>query len=660
MIVGAESKAIKAMPNLPEHCTLYRQALLIRSFEQTLLDLFRQGEIAGTVHTCIGQEFTGLAVARCLRGGDTVFSNHRGHGHFLARTGDVIGLLAEIMGRSRGVCGGLGGSQHLYAPGFYSNGIQGGMVPIAAGHALAQKIQQSRDISVAFIGDGTLGEGVLYESLNIASKWRLPLLLVVENNGIAQTTPTDQALAGTIEGRAGGFDVAYYRADTSELANLLDETANAVGVVRDECRPAVLEICTYRLMAHSKGDDTRPIEEIEAYRQRDSLNRFLAEHPDLASELHASVDAEIDAALFEARQSPVSGQVSDNGLRPRAGVRWQQAGVPQHKERVVAAIYHALSGALLSDSRLVLLGQDLHAPYGGAFKVTRDLSERFPGRVISTPISEAAQVGIGTGLALAGMLPVVEVMFGDFIGLGFDQLLNHASKFPFMYGGKVEAPIVVRVPMGGKRGYGPTHSQTLEKHLLGIPYLDIIALHYRVSPRDVYARLLTHPHGPTVVIENKVLYTAQLAVDAPDGFAVQVSDERYPTIRIRPAAADRHLTLFCYGEMLEECEKAVAAAFDEDEILCEIICPTQIQPLNIEPVIESVQVTDRLLTVEEGIIVGGVGAEVIARLADSNVPLKWAGRLGSTSLIPSCRELEKQIIPDMSAILSMIRAATHG
>src|ERR1700739_2725076 len=164
----------------PSARRLYTQALTIRGVEQTLLNLFTQGKLFGTVHTCIGQEFSGIAIAEALRPGDLIFSNHRCHGHFLARTGNVEGLIAEIMGKQSGVCGGRGGSQHLCASGFFSNGVQGGIMPVAAGTALAQKLDAltpcpssegrgERRITVVFIGDGTLGEGAVYEALNVAS-----------------------------------------------------------------------------------------------------------------------------------------------------------------------------------------------------------------------------------------------------------------------------------------------------------------------------------------------------------------------------------------------------------------------------------------------------------------------------------------------------------
>ena len=239
--------------------------MLIRGVEQRLLDLFAQGKLFGTVHTCIGQEWVGIAVAEALEEGDLVFSSHRCHGHFLARTGDVEGLIAEIMGRETGVCGGRGGSQHICSDGFFSNGVQGGIVPVSVGLTLAQKLEGRRRITTVFVGDGTLGEGALYEGLNIASKWQLPLLIVLENNRYAQSTHQRQTLAGDICARAAAFDIETGHADTWHPDELLATVAEAARWVRHECRPFFLRVDTYRLMAHSKGDDDRDPEEVGAY-----------------------------------------------------------------------------------------------------------------------------------------------------------------------------------------------------------------------------------------------------------------------------------------------------------------------------------------------------------------------------------------------------------
>ena len=223
----------------------------------------------------------------------------------------------------------------------------------------------------------------------------------------------------------------------------------------------------------------------------------------------------------------------------------------------------------------VLIGEDIEGPYGGAFKITRDLSQRCQGRVLNTPISEAAITGIGTGLALGGMTAIVEIMFGDFLTLCFDQLYQHACKFESMYNGSVHVPLVVRTPMGGKRGYGPTHSQSIEKHFLGIPGLQILTLNTRVPPSEILGELFRQSHGPTLLVENKILYTRTLSTEMIPGFTVSFSDEYYPTTRISPNGSIPDVTVVCYGGSLEDVEKAIVLAFDEEEILSEVICPSR-------------------------------------------------------------------------------------
>ena len=258
---------------------LLRQGLLTRAVERKLLELFEKGKLSGTIHTCIGQELSAAALGAALGEGDIVVAPHRCHGHYLARTGDVEGLIAEVMGRRTGASGGRGGSQHLGGRGFFSSGVQGGLLPVAAGMAMAFKISGRRDIVAAVIGDGTLGQGVLYETLNIAAKWELPLLVALENNLYAQSTPQSQNLAGDILSRAAAFGIAIFRADTWDYAALAQRACAAARRVRDTGKPVFLVVDTYRLMAHSKGDDDRDPAEVKAYWEKDPLELFLRAEP---------------------------------------------------------------------------------------------------------------------------------------------------------------------------------------------------------------------------------------------------------------------------------------------------------------------------------------------------------------------------------------------
>src|SRR6516164_4765319 len=216
---GVDTRLI-GLPQEPRAHRLYRRMLFIRRFEESLLELFERGLLNGTTHACIGQEADAVAVVEHLGEQDHVVSNHRCHGHFLARTGDALGLMAEIMGKPEGVCGGIGGSQHLCAPGFKSNGIQGGIVPNAAGIALAKQLDGGDGLSVVFIGDGTLGEGATYETLNLASLWKLPLVVVLEDNEWAQSTPVGANLAGSMSDRFAAFGIPVFEIDSTDVEEI--------------------------------------------------------------------------------------------------------------------------------------------------------------------------------------------------------------------------------------------------------------------------------------------------------------------------------------------------------------------------------------------------------------------------------------------------------
>lgn len=289
-----------------DELSLYHTMYRIRRFEETVLDEFKRGIFSGTTHTYIGEEADAAGVIPSLKEQDILLTNHRCHGHFLAYGGEMRPLFAELMGKATGVCGGRGGSQHLHWRNLYSNGVQGGIVPIAAGMAMAEKRKGRQAIVVVFIGDGTLGQGVVYESLNMAALWKLPLMVIVENNAIAQTTPTNLALAGSIAGRFEAFGISTTEMDSSDVM----EIAPAAGKIEEEVRasnqPQALILDTVRFGPHSKGDDTRPKEEVDALKAvRDPLNISAARIN--ASDLIAiqeKVENEVHQAFEQALTDP--------------------------------------------------------------------------------------------------------------------------------------------------------------------------------------------------------------------------------------------------------------------------------------------------------------------------------------------------------------------
>ena len=638
---------------LDTHAESIASALLIRRTEERLLELFSEGKLFGTVHTCIGQEFVGVAVAAALEPADVVFSNHRGHGHYLARFGDVEGLVGEVMGKSSGVCAGRGGSQHLQRDTYFSNGIQGGIVPVTAGLALAAKLKGSNAIAVCYVGDGTLGQGALYETMNIASKWELPLLIVCENNLFAQSTSQTETLAGDICSRAEAFGIATSHSNTWNWPRLCEDMKRTVEAVRGQSRPMFHRVDTFRLMAHSKGDDNRPRDYVEPHESRDPLNametswgrdpRWIA--------MSDQINAKVEAAVQVAEASPFDDLSIVSTSLDGTGVQWSPLSF--ERERIVQSINRALREALAAREDVFVFGEDIESPYGGAFKATMDLSHEFPGRVRNTPISELAIAGIGNGLALGGIIPVVEFMFGDFTMLMADQWVNHASKFRFMFNDKVRMPVIYRTPMGGKRGYASTHSQSLEKHLLGLPDTQVLCMHHRYSPADLYATLFKTIDSPTMVIENKILYGKHCSSEPIAGYRLlQQEGVDFPTVRLKPECpAD--VTMVAIGGLSTDAEAALVRLFEEEEIAVDLFMPTCLYPFDSGILDDSLRESRRLVVVEEGQGFVSLSSEIIAQVAERHPGLGVACRRVTAEPvpIPAARPLEAQCLPGTDDIV---------
>jgi len=290
---------------MDKNILLYEQLYTIRRFETLLLEKFSTGIFHGTTHTSIGQEANAVGILSHLAEGDVVVSNHRCHGHFLAYGGDPQALFAELMGKPDGVCGGMGGSQHLHWRNFYSSGVQGGTVAMAAGMALAEKHLGGDAIVVDFMGDGTLGEGIVYESLNMISLWQAPLLIVLENNHIAQTTPAHVAIAGDIQKRFEAFNISTTWLDSSDILEILPVAETLMKTIRSKRSPQALIIDTARLGTHSKGDDTRSEEELtKLWQNRDPIAIHSARLSEAERDsVHERVDKRIQTAFDRALES---------------------------------------------------------------------------------------------------------------------------------------------------------------------------------------------------------------------------------------------------------------------------------------------------------------------------------------------------------------------
>ena len=652
-IVSVDALGKPRIGNSPKE--LFAFGHLIRETEKLILELFGRGLVSGTTHTCLGQEICQMSVVRALNDPDDyVLSNHRNHGHFLTYSGDCLGLVAEIMGRQTGVCGGYGGSQHLAFRNFHSNGVQAGMTGIGVGLAHALKSRSSRGIVAIVIGDGTLGEGLLYESMNLASIWNVPVLFVVEHNGIAQTTYTRDTIGGDIVARGLAFGLSAWRlSDRDE--DFSAQVERVVEDMRESRRPGMLVIDTGRMGPHSKGDDLRDVDERDEITASDPLKALRARcAADDVKAIESACQVFLAQVEKAAMESPLAGfdQPPEHSFKPALQIDCPEADSSAANVRL--ALNDALGKLLEHDESVVLLGEDLHDPYGGAFKVTVGLSDKYKHRVVSTPISEAGITGAGIGLAMAGKKPIVEIMFADFLTLCMDQIYNHAVKFPGMFADSA-VPIVIRAPCGGRRGYGPTHSQSLENIFISVPGLTVIFGSHRHKIGQLLINALACWPNPTLFLEHKLLYAEKQDSAGYEEIKAEAGDlgaDLFPTLRA--GSSDPDVTLLSYGGMLPVAEKAARLLEENEELTVEIIAPAMLAPLPRFALLKALLHRPRILVVEEAHHQFGFSAEVLAMLMENGYRGKVA-RLGTASVpIASARSLESAQLPDENAIVAAV------
>ncbi len=292
--------------------SLYRRMLRIRRVEEKLRDLFAAGKLPGFLHLSIGQEAVAVGICDLLSAQDTLASNHRGHGHSLAKGMDLTGFFAELHGLPAGLCQGRGGSMHVADDRIGmigANGIVGAGLSLAVGSALAHQVLGREAVAVVFFGDGARAEGLLHESLNLARLWRLPLLFVCENNGWSEFTPGHIGFSGSTPKLAEAFGIDYCQADGNDVLAVRENARAALESVRGGQGPWLLECITHRIRGHYEGDGQkyRPGEQLVAARALDPIDRAAGRLRDAGTDqsqldaIDQSVAAEIEAALLAAR-----------------------------------------------------------------------------------------------------------------------------------------------------------------------------------------------------------------------------------------------------------------------------------------------------------------------------------------------------------------------
>lgn len=647
------------MVNPDDLLEMYRRMRVIRRFEERTSQLYRDREVPGFVHLSIGQEASAVGGCWFLDARDGITSTHRGHGHCLAKGLDPAPMYAELMGRDAGTCHGRGGSMHIADPSqgiFGANGIVGAGLPIAVGAATAAKIREDHSVVVAFFGDGAVAQGMFHEAVNLAAVWNLPVVFLCENNHYAEFSRAKDQHRGTLSARAAGYGIDYVHVDGNDVAAVAEVVGAAVADLRAGSMPVLVEAETYRWHGHYEGDPQsyRGPEELADWKTRDPLlvtRRQLSEAgvgDDVLEGVDRDVEQQIAAAIETARAAamPEPETLLDFVTAPRQEVR-EPPPATGETFKLLHAVREAIEYELEHDPSVFVAGIDVAAG-GNVFAVLRGLAEQFPGRVHDTPISETAIMGTAVGAAMAGMRPIVEIMYMDFIGVCFDMLLNQAAKLRFMTGGRASMSLVVRTQFGAGKSAGSQHSQSLEALLAHIPGLTVVM---PSNPADTYGllRAAIRDPNPVVFVENRLQYGMK-GPRPPADHLIPIGKAKV----VRPGA---DVTVVSYSRMMQDTMKA-AEVLAEEGIDVEVIDLRTIVPLDRQTVLDSLTKTHRLVIAHEGVQDFGVGAELAAMAANEGF---WqldapVARVAPPAMpAPYAPSLEKLWLPDGATIADTVR-----
>jgi 2-oxoisovalerate dehydrogenase E1 component len=644
---------------------LYQSMLQIRSFEYKIRDLMYQNLVGGAAHLSVGQEAVAVGVCSVTHPDDYIYSTHRGHGHMIAKGADMGRMLAEILGRATGYCGGLGGSMHVADMNLGicgANGIVGGGLTLAPGAGLSSKLRQQNRIAICFFGDGAANQGGLHEALNLCSVWQLPVLYVCENNHYAMSTPINRSFAEgvNIAERAKGYNLKSRTVDGNDLLAVRQAAEEMVRDIRREQRTMLLECVTYRQEGHYCGDPCayRNKEEVERWkRENDPIARyeqFLIAHKHATAEkleqIKGQVDRAMDEAAVKALQEPEP--ASDTDLESMVFVdRWAGRDIPESKDSPTKeytyrdAANRALDEELARDERVILFGEDVGV-HGGAFQVSKGLCAKYgPDRVRDTPLSEEAIVGCALGAAATGLIPIAEIQYSDFMTLAMDQIVNQIAKAHYMFGGKVSAPLVLRAPCGaGGRGNAAQHSQSLEAWFMHVPGLKVVL---PATPYDVVGLLKAaiRDPDPVIFLEHKSMYNNK-------GLVPQ-QEYLLPFGKADIKRPGKDVTIIATSRMVVYSLEA-AELLMQRGVSVEVIDPRCLVPLDTDTILASVARTGKAVVVSEDCLTAGVSAELAALIAENifdelDAPvLRLAGR---NVPIPYNRKLEQACVPSVEKIV---------
>ena len=623
MSSGGQVKTLPEGLKPAELLRLYEQMLLLRRFELAAQVACRKGETPGFLHLYIGQEASGVGVCAHLRKTDWITSTHRGHGHALAKGMSPNTLMAELYGKRDGCCGGRGGTMHLYDPScglFGTNGLVGGGLPSAVGAGLSARARGTDDIGVAFFGDGATNHAAFHESLNFAGVQHAPAIFVCENNLYATATALSKAtLNPEIATRAAAYGIPGVAVDGNDLLAVWQVMQTATARARSGQGPTLIEVKTYRVVAHHEGDSVvggyRSQAEVDSWARRDPI-RMVRERYLLGTALASieeidaieeRVKAQVAQAITFARNSPepdpstVDRHIYADPINPPAALA---AAAEVNPITVTTGWLDAVRDGLAEEMRrdpLIMYFGEGTGERGGTFAHTKNLFAEFgANRMVDTPISELGFTGACLGASATGARCVADLMFADFLFEAAGQIVLQAAKLRYMSNGQMQAPLVIRAGAGAVRSAGPHHSGMYHPVWAHIPGLIVCV---PSTPADAKGLMKTalRAGDPVLMLESKALFATKGEV--PTG------DHLVPFGLARIARAGTDLTIAATGQIVHMAIQA-AETLQAQGISCEVIDLRTIQPLDVDTVAASVKKTGRLLVADEGWSMCGVGAEL--------------------------------------------------
>ncbi len=634
--------------------TMLTQMQIVRGFEEAVLALAGEGLIHGPAHASIGQEGGAVGSVLALGAGDQINGSHRGHHQFLAKALAHIRpdgfdpnadfdtalrellrkTLAEIMGLAQGFCKGRGGSMHLRwaeAGALGTNAIVGGGVPMAAGAAWCHKHAGTDRVAVSYFGDGAVNIGSVLETMNLAGAWALPVCFFIENNLYAVSTTVDESTAEPrLSARGSAFNIAAWRVDGMDPLAVYLAMSKAVEHMRARRGPSVVEAEVYRYF-HQNGPFAgsafgyRSKEEEAQWRARDPIDRVAAEMirrglisaeqvDALRSRVRTTMEdivAELterhgDKRRIRAELWP-SPDFRDFGVRGDlsefAGVRTAELDGytgSLRDTKFIDAVAEVMRRRMDTDPGIVVMGEDVHRLRGGTNGATRGLKEVFPDRVLGTPISENAFVGLGGGLAIDGRYtPVVEFMYPDFMWVAADQVFNQIGKVRHMFGGDIDVPLVLRTKVAMGTGYGSQHSMDPAGIFATAPGWRIVA---PSTPFD-YIGLMNSAlrcKDPVLVIEHVDLYASSGPAPVDD------YDYCIPLGKARVVRPGRRATVLTYLGMVAPTLRAIESLGLDIEVID--LRSLDRAGLDWETIGASIRKTNNVLIVEQGSLGTSYGA----------------------------------------------------